>query len=173
MNIYLTGFMGSGKSSAGRKAASLLGRPFADSDMLIEEKEKMTVTQIFAEKGEEYFREREAETLLELSHQSGIVVACGGATSCTTENLARMKASGVIIYLRYRPETLAGRLRHLKDHRPLLRAAGSRQLGPLVTKMLGERTVWYEQSDLIIDADGMTEDEVADLITQKTREKRI
>ena len=100
MNIYLIGFMGSGKSSAGKGIAALLRWRFTDLDKLVEEKEGMTVAGIFATKGEEYFRKAEAEALQDVSGRTRTVVACGGGTPCSDKNISLMKATGVTIYLR-------------------------------------------------------------------------
>lgn len=85
-NIYLTGFMGAGKSRVGRLLAQKLSRKFVDTDHLIEEQQGQSIKSIFEEKGEEYFRNLETELLKELSQQSGLIVSTGGGLPMKIEN---------------------------------------------------------------------------------------
>ncbi|NLE35873.1 MAG: shikimate kinase [Bacteroidales bacterium] len=169
MNIYLIGFMGSGKSYAGKRIANLLHWKFIDTDRLIEKKKGMTVTEIFAARGEEYFRRVEAAILREVVKRHRMVVACGGGMPCYGENLALMKSAGVTVWLKLSPETLVSRLMHSKADRPLLHGAGPAELRSLIVQMLDTRNHWYEQADLIIDAEAVGEEEMAALITETIR----
>src|SRR5688572_3635141 len=95
--IFLIGFMGSGKSTQGKKLAKALQRPFIDLDNYIEKKEEMSVENIFAEKSEEVFREKEALYLKQvISRYESSVISCGGGTPCFNDNLEVMLKKGVV-----------------------------------------------------------------------------
>ncbi|MDM8003242.1 MAG: shikimate kinase [Bacteroidota bacterium] len=171
MNIYLTGFMGSGKSSAGKGIAALLRWKFADLDKLIEENEGMTVSGLFASKGEEYFRKAEAGALRKVSERTRTVVACGGGTPCSEENMAVMNSTGLTVYLRLPVEVLVGRLRRSGTQRPLLKDVGPAELRSTVQNLLALRTSWYERADLILDAETMSEEEMTAMIADAVRSR--
>jgi len=163
--------MGSGKSSAGKGIAALLRWKFADLDKLVEEKEGMTVSGIFASKGEEYFRKAETEALRKVSVRTRTVIACGGGTPCSEENMAVMNSTGLTVYLRLPVEALASRLRRSGTQRPLLKDAGPAELDSRVRNLLDLRSSWYERADLILDAESMTEEEMTASIAGAVRSK--
>lgn len=164
MLIFLTGFMGSGKTTAGRLLAEDLDYDFADLDELIEAKEGKAVTEIFAEKGEEYFRETEAEVLNSLLGRTKLVVALGGGTACFHDNMQKMKSSGMTVYLRVSPEILARRLSH-GNTRPLVAGKTGEELKNHIRKLLAGREGWYRQSDIVFDADKYNPRQLLDKIT--------
>jgi len=161
--------MGSGKSSAGKGIAALLRWKFADLDKLVEEKEGMTVPGLFASKGEEYFRMAEAEALRKVSARIRTVVACGGGTPCSEENMDVMNSTGLTVYLRLSVEALVSRLRRSGTQRPLLKDAGPAELDDRVRNLLAARSSWYERADLILDAETMTEEEMTAIIAGAVR----
>lgn len=119
-NIVLCGFMGCGKTCVGRRAARLMKRRFCDIDSYIEEKEGMTISEIFARYGEEGFRQREAQAVKELADTGDMVVACGGGTVLRKENVeAFHRGGGVILLLRVPLAVLQKRLKN-DTKRPLL-----------------------------------------------------
>ncbi len=149
--IYLTGFMGSGKSTVGRELARLLDRPFIDLDSLIEGREGRSIARIFVRGGETAFREAEGRALAALAVQQGPVVATGGGTVLSRENRQLMARTGLRIWLKC---PLAEILRRLEactgepDHRPLW--TGDRQE---LAHLLEERTPVYAASaELTVDA---------------------
>lgn len=161
--------MGSGKSSAGKKIASLLHWKFADTDRLVEEKEGLAVPEIFSGRGEEYFRRVETAVLRDVSSKTRTVVACGGGTPCTAENISLMKSTGLAVYLRMTPEALLSRLMHSRNERPLLKGAEPAELASRINDLLSSRTVWYDKADLIIDAENKDEEEMTALIAEALR----
>lgn len=163
--------MGSGKSSAGKGIAALLRWKFADLDKLIEQNEGMTVAEIFAARGEEIFRQAETEALRSVSDRTRTVVACGGGTPCSEVNMALMKSTGVIVYLRLPVEVLASRLRISRTPRPLLDNAGPEELADRVRDLLDRRSMWYEQADLIMDTENMNEEEMTTMIAGAVRSR--
>ena len=172
--IYLTGFMGSGKSTIGPILANTLGWDFFDLDIVIQKKENNTVSKIFEEKGEDYFRKLESETLRELSSKENSVIALGGGTITNKVNIEILNKTGKTIYLRISPESAYYRLRNKRD-RPVLMKNGAVNLGKnefinKIKHLLDSRKEFYEQADFIIDADkeslGKTVDMIVKLISE-------
>ncbi len=118
-NIVLCGFMGCGKSTVGKLLAERLGYTFCDSDAVIEQREGTTISNIFAQKGEGYFRELEKKVIRELSEQFGLVIATGGGAVLNTENADNLRKTGLVIFLDVTPETVLKRLEG-DTTRPLL-----------------------------------------------------
>ena len=110
-NIILCGFMGCGKSTVGALLAKKTGMSFIDLDAYIEKKEKMTISRIFADKGEEYFRELERQAVKELSEKNGMVIAAGGGTLTFQENVDVFRKTGRIILLDLPVEAISERLK--------------------------------------------------------------
>src|SRR4051812_6283062 len=98
-HIFLTGFMGSGKSTAGAKLATVLKRKFIDLDAYIEKRENRTIIQIFEEETEEGFRKIESDSLLEICKYKDLVVSLGGGTVCFNNNLEVIKSNGTLVYI--------------------------------------------------------------------------
>ena len=135
-NIVLSGFMGSGKSSVGRRLAAALNMKFIDLDRYIEKKAGKTVSQIFAESGEAYFRALETETVRELSMEKQSVIAAGGGTLMREENIEEFhKGSCAIYYLDVPLRALQERLNNDK-RRPLLQVENR---SSEIEKLLNER----------------------------------
>jgi shikimate kinase len=149
--IYLIGFMGSGKSTTGRRLAGYLGWSFVDIDELIEKKAGMKIREIFSEKGEEFFRLSEAEALKETESVSNAVIATGGGAPCFSENMKFMLANGLTVYLKLPPDKLKERLDKSGDKRPLLQGIGKDNMEEYISEKLGEREKWYSSAKLIID----------------------
>ena len=149
--LYLIGFMGCGKTTVGKKLAASLKWKFIDLDKTIKEKTGVAIDELFATKGEEYFREIEAATLRELTPDSNCVVSTGGGTPCFKENIDFMLDNGYTIYLKLTPPQLAGRLKNSTDIRPLIRDIQGEELLKYIETKLAERSKWYEKSYLIID----------------------
>lgn len=146
--------MGSGKSTTGRRIAASLRWNFADTDKLIEAQYGMSVPEIFNQKGERFFREAEGVALRSLSSRARMVVACGGCTPCSEENIGIMKNSGVVVYIKLPVAALVNRLEKSRTSRPLLKNQKGTDLAATVTELLSQRVQWYEQADIV--ADGLT-----------------
>ncbi|MFH1492509.1 MAG: shikimate kinase [Candidatus Omnitrophota bacterium] len=146
-NIYLTGFMGTGKSSTGREIARRLKWVFWDLDELIEKQEKKSIPDIFQEKGEPYFRELENKFLREISLKSKHVVSCGGGIVINPENIKLMKETGVMVCFSAKPEVILARTRKF-SHRPLLNVPNPEEK---IGSLLAERQKFYGQADIVVD----------------------
>ena len=116
--IYLVGPMGSGKSTIGRLLAKKLGLPYFDLDKLIEDQEKMSISDIFQKQNEQYFRDLESTTLMQYSQESNFVISPGGGCVLRDQNLYILR-KGLVIYLKISIETQFKRVKN-RTHRPLL-----------------------------------------------------
>jgi shikimate kinase len=171
VNIYLIGFMGSGKSTTGRKIASSLRWSFIDTDRLIEEQNGLSVAELFTLRGEQYFREAERKALMTASARSRTVVACGGGTPCSEENIGIMKETGVILYLKLPVDILVSRLEKSKTVRPLLVNNGETDLKERVMELLEKRIWWYEQADIITDGQSTTIEKLTGQLAEIIRDR--
>jgi shikimate kinase/3-dehydroquinate synthase len=163
-NLILTGFMGTGKTAAGRELARRLGREFVDMDALLEARESQTVADLFARQGESYFRRLEAGLCRELAARSGLVIATGGGALIPDDNLEILAASGQVICLSASPAEILHRLEATKD-RPLLDVA-DRQAR--VADLLAQRARAYARIPLQVNTNGLTVAQVADQVLAAT-----
>lgn len=143
--------MGSGKTTAGRKLASLLGWKFIDLDNKIQEYTGKTIAEIFSDKGEEYFRRIETQQLRDLKSQTKTIISTGGGTPCHGENMDFMVNTGLTVYLKMTPAQLKNRLSGSKGERPLIRDIDPSSLQLFIEKKLAEREMWYDRSEIIVD----------------------
>jgi shikimate kinase len=148
--IYIIGFMGSGKSTAGKKLASLLGWSFIDLDKKIEEHTGKTIPEIFTENGEEYFRNLEAQLLKNLKSCTNTLFSTGGGTPCYKDNMDFMLQTGLTIYLKLTPEDLKSRLSGSKGQRPLIKDIDKDNLLSFIVEKLADREKWYDRSEIIV-----------------------
>ncbi len=162
--VYLIGFMGSGKSTAGRKLASHLGWSYVDLDERIEYSTRKTINQIFSEHGEEHFRKLESEALKDLKNQTNVVISTGGGTPCFGDNMEYMNRTGVTVYLKMTPGQLKSRLAGTKDDRPLLKNLDDIKLLHFIENTLEIREKWYNQADIKVDGFSVDINETVTLI---------
>ena len=160
-HIILVGIAGAGKSTVGAEVATRLGRPFMDLDREIEKREQATVSEIFAEKGEPYFRTKERELTEELSKMGNMVLAPGGGWITNTDVVALLRPPGRIIYLKVKPETAMKRLGDERTTRPLLMRPDP--LGEL-KRMLMQREPMYVKADHVIDTEKLKPQQVVEQV---------
>ena len=156
-NIYLTGFMGCGKTSVGRVLSAKLGCDFVDLDQAIVREAGISIKEIFSSQGEPAFRLLESQTLAKIATRSGVVVSTGGGVVIAPENRALMRHSGSIVNLTASVETIATRLTG-DSERPLLEGDASTER---VRNMLAGREEFYQDADLRIDTTTKTAEAVA------------
>ena len=156
MNIFLVGFMGSGKSSLGVKMARRLGREFIDLDQAITDHEGMSISEIFDQNGEEHFRKVESNLLKRFTSDMEAVVALGGGSPCSEENWAFVASNGIGIYIRERPEVLYGRLKKKRSERPLIKGLSDTELRQFIDVKLTERERYYLRCDFIYEKEKTT-----------------
>jgi len=155
-NIILIGYMGSGKSTVGKKAANAVEYAFLDTDVLIEQEEGMPIAKLFEEKGEPYFREKETETIRSLiAKPKGNIIATGGGLPMKEGNAALLKKLGTVIYLKAEADTLVDRLSgNGSNTRPLLQNGDLREK---IETMLAIRGPVYEAcADVVLQTDDMS-----------------
>src|SRR5664279_3747501 len=149
--IYIIGFMGSGKTTAGKKLASLLGWSFIDLDKEIEGHEGKTIPEIFSEKGEDYFRDVESHLLRKLKSGTDTIISTGGGTPCYSDNMDLMLKSGLTIYLKLTPSQLRSRLSESKDDRPLIKDLDQEKLLYFIENKLADRDEQYNRSVIAVE----------------------
>ena len=131
------------------KLASILKMERISTDELIEKKEKRTITEIFRDSGESYFRKVEQEVVKEISKLRGWVVDCGGGVVTHSQNLALLKENGILFYLKTSPEIVYKRIRN-QSNRPLLQVQFPLEK---IKELLNSRESFYAQADHVIDTD--------------------
>jgi shikimate kinase len=149
--IYLIGFMGSGKSTAGKELARILDWSFTDLDKEVEQSAGKTIKEIFAENGEDYFRNLETKVLRNLEMHSNRVISTGGGTPCHSSNMDFMLDNGLTIYLKMTPHELRDRLSGTAGERPLIKNLDQVQLLSFIEERLLLRSKCYERSEMIVD----------------------
>src|SRR5438105_1675476 len=152
----LIGFMATGKTSVGRIVASRLGRPFVDTDALIEAEAGRSVPRIFAEDGEAAFRRLEAQAVARAAGPGGSVIATGGGVVLSRKNMDRLRQHGLIVALRADPQAILARVGRAGD-RPLL---GDDPEGR-VHRLLEERSEFYREADVVVETSALSLDAVA------------
>lgn len=162
--IFLIGYMGSGKSTAGKKLAAKLGFEFIDLDKFIEKETGKTIPEIFSEKGEGEFRALENNALKKLITMENIVVSCGGGTPCYYGNMELMNNNGITIYLKMSADALASRLLKAKDQRPLIEGKTEEELRNYITEHLEKREDIYHQAQYIVKGKNLNVDELVDFV---------
>ena len=158
MKIHLlSGFLGSGKTTAGTKLASLLKTRFIDLDAYIEKRDNRTIEKIFEEEGEQKFREVETACLAEVCRlKDQHVISLGGGTVCFNSNLGSVKQNGLLIYIQLPVAVLADRIRESKTTRPLLKKLSKEELIKNIEEILELRRKYYEQAHITINGLNLT-----------------
>ncbi len=168
--VYITGSMGSGKSTAGPLVAEHLGYRFLDLDAEVEKAAGSSISELFVRRGERMFRALESAVLSEAAAQERVVVATGGGALANEGNLLMAESSGFIVYIKLSPTVLAGRL-HGPGGRPLLhdeegRPMTEQEIIERIAELIDQREKFYEHADATIEAEGMTPSEVAAAIVK-------
>ena len=159
--------MGSGKTHWGRLLSAKLQLPFRDLDTVIVEKEGRSISDIFAEKGEEYFRYQEKDALEELANnEESFILSCGGGTPCFFNNIEFMKKSGKVVWLNTSVDVLQSRLLKERKSRPLIREISDEELRRYIIRKLSERKMYYEQADVMVNEETITLEELIRVLLQ-------
>lgn len=167
MNIVLTGFMGTGKTTVGKRLAKRLGWRFVDVDQRIESSAKMPIAKLFAERGEPVFRRLERRVIHRLVHGQQQVIATGGGAFLDSQNRSRLRMIGPVVCLTARPQAILNRVGRRIGVRPLLAGAAN----PLsrIRTLLQQRAGAYAQADLTIDTTNLSLDEVAERLWEQLK----
>jgi len=167
-NIYLVGFMGTGKTAVGRELAKIKEWRFIDLDDLIEDSQHKSVSEIFAKSGEAYFRELEKDALAGISQKSDCVVSCGGGIVLDQGNIDVMRSTGVMVCLSASVDEIIRRTRG-RVHRPLLNVPDPKEK---IEYLLKVRAPYYDRADIIIDTTQVPIDEISKKILAVIAEKK-
>jgi shikimate kinase len=171
--IYLTGFMGSGKSTVGPILANTLGYTYVDLDKRIEEKAGKPIVEIFDTSGEATFRFLEKETLREVSNYNECIISLGGGTIASDEIFELINNTGWLVYLRLSPEEVLRRLAHKTD-RPMLKDENGGLLPGDVLRqrvlaLLEQRESYYNRADIVVSTDILSVGKTVDEIVRQLR----
>jgi shikimate kinase len=165
--IFLTGFMGAGKTSVGKQLAKRLDIPVVDTDQLLEQKIGKSINEIFAKEGESTFRKYERELLKTLPLEN-IVITTGGGMVIQKENRDWMKKHGIVIYLHCEPEEILRRLAS-DETRPLLQQRNKQEQ---IKRLLTERLPYYEEAHFMINTTNKTIAEIVDEIVTMLKQHK-
>lgn len=166
-NIVLIGFMGAGKSTVSAYLNSRYNMEVIEMDQVISDREKMTISDIFAVHGEEYFRNLETNLLIEMQSQTNKVISCGGGVAMRECNVAEMKKNGRVVLLKAAPETILERVKN-SNERPLLN--GHKDVTYISNLMEVRRPKYEAAADIMIDTDQKNVAEICEEIMQKLKE---
>ncbi len=149
--IVLIGYMGAGKTTIGRQLAMTLGLQFYDLDWYIEMRYRKRVAQIFAEMGEDGFRDLEHRMLHEVAEFEDVVLSCGGGTPCFYDNMEYLNSLAETVYLKASPEVLTIHLRMGKTERPLIKGKSPEELEQYIQESLSKRESYYKRAKHTLD----------------------
>jgi len=164
MKIFLIGYMGSGKTTIGKRLAWQTGFDFVDTDSFIEMQQGMTISEIFAQKGEAAFREMEHKALLDLQIREFTVTSTGGGLPCHNDNMDLMLACGKVVYLKTSPQELARRLFRSHKERPLIKGKTKYELQQYIAEQLAVRETFYNRANAVLDTEKYSMEEVLNLV---------
>ena len=145
--VFLTGFMGVGKTRVGRILARELGRCFLDTDRMIEQRADKSIAEIFADEGEAHFRQLERDCVLETCQRPDAVVALGGGAITRADNVAAVRCAGILVCLKADVDTIFARVRH-RTNRPLLAGLDPQAQRAKIESLLRERAPFYDQAHI-------------------------
>ncbi len=153
--LFLIGMPASGKSYMAAKLSASYNIPYLDTDVLVEQEANTTIATLFAQKGENVFRELERQILKKVieAHTSNIIIACGGGTPVYADNMQLMKTAGCVVYLDTSIDVLVSRINHDFVERPLLKGGGIREK---LEAILKRRKNIYELAHYIVPADNIS-----------------
>ncbi|MDR1153226.1 MAG: shikimate kinase [Bacteroidales bacterium] len=160
MKIFLVGFMGSGKTSVGKRLVESIGFDFVDTDRFIEMQQGKTVAEIFAQRGETAFREMERNVLLNLQQHEYAVVSTGGGMPCHGDNMDLMLAGGRVVYLKTSPQALSRRLLRSHTERPLIKGKAEEELQQYIVEKLAEREPFYSRAHVTVQTENFSVEEL-------------
>lgn len=163
--IFLVGYMGCGKSTLGRAVSRASGIRFIDLDNYIEGRYHRTIKEIFAEKGEDGFRDVERRMLHEVADFEDVIVACGGGTPCFFDNMEYMNEHGTSVFLDTPIEKLHSRLMLGRHKRPLIADKNEEELRQFIIEALAKRMEYYSKAQVVFSSDLLeTKSEIAQTV---------
>ncbi len=165
VRVFLMGFMGAGKTTLGKALAAHLGVSFIDLDQYIELRYMKSVSQIFATRGEQGFREIESRLLREVGEFDNVIVSCGGSTPLIGDNMDYMLSQGQTVYLKCSNETLLSRLKAARSQRPLIASKTDQELALYIESETKRREPGYLRAQYICPGDRLeSRDQISETI---------
>ena len=166
-NIVLIGFMGAGKTTISDYLSTMFDMDIVEMDQVIAEREEMSISDIFATYGEEYFRDLETNLLIEMQSHKNAVISCGGGAALRERNVAEMKKNGRVVLLTATPETIYERVKDSND-RPVL---NGRKNVKGISELMEQRREKYEAAaDIVINTDDKTVLQICEELVQRLQE---
>ena len=173
IRIFLTGYMGAGKTTLGKAFARKLNLPFVDLDWYMEERIHKAVVELFVERGEAGFRELEKNMLHEVGAFEDVVISTGGGAPCFFDNMDFMNRNGKTVFLNVHPDVLFRRLRVAKQQRPILQGKQDDELKEFIIRALEKRTPFYSQAQYVFNADELEDRSQIEKSVQRLRDLLI
>ena len=170
IRIFLSGYMGAGKTTLGKAFARKLNLPFVDLDWYMEERFHKTVGELFVERGEAGFRELEKNMLHEVGAFENVVISTGGGAPCFFDNMDFMNRNGKTVFLNVHPDVLFRRLRVAKQQRPILQGKQDDELKEFIIRALEKRTPFYSQAQYVFNADELEDRSQIEKSVEKLRD---
>ena len=170
IRIFLTGYMGAGKTTLGKAFARKLNLPFVDLDWYMEERFHKTVGELFVERGEAGFRELEKNMLHEVGAFEDVVISTGGGAPCFFDNMDFMNRNGKTVFLNVHPDVLFRRLRVAKQQRPILQGKQDDELKEFIIRALEKRSPFYSQAQYVFNADELEDRSQIEKSVEKLRD---
>lgn len=170
VRIFLTGYMGAGKTTLGKAFAHQMNIPFIDLDWYIEERFHKTVGELFAERGETGFRQLERNVLHEVAEFENVVISTGGGAPCFFDNMEFMNRMGKTVFLNVHPDVLFRRLRVAKQQRPILQGKQDDELKAFIVQALEKRAPFYRQAQYVFNADELEDRRQMDTSVQRLKQ---
>lgn len=152
IRIFLTGYMGAGKTTLGKAFARELNVSFIDLDWYIEERFHKSIGELFNSRGEASFRELERNMLYEVAEFDDVIISTGGGTPCFFDNMSYMNSQGKTVFLDVHPDVLFRRLSVAKQQRPILQDKTDEELHSFIVDGLSKRASFYNQAHFRFDA---------------------
>ena len=166
IRVFLMGFMGAGKTTLGKALAKDLDVSFVDLDQYIERRYLKSVSQVFATRGEQGFREIESRMLREVGEFDDVIVSCGGSTPLIGDNMDFMLEHGQTVYLKCENDTLLRRLKSARSQRPLIASKTDDELAAFIESETKRREPGYLRAEYICPGDRLeSRDQISDTIT--------
>lgn len=166
-NIVLIGFMGAGKTTVSDYLSTMFDMDIIEMDQEITDREEMSIPDIFATYGEEYFRDLETSLLVELQDRKNVIISCGGGTALRENNVAEMKKNGRVVLLTASPETIYERVKD-SDDRPVLK--GRKNVDGIAELMEQRREKYEAAADIVVQTDQKTVLQVCEELVQRLSE---
>ena len=170
MRIYLIGFMGSGKSTAGKKLANKLKLDFFDLDALIEQHTGISISEYFSKYGEKAFRKLEREMLFKSFRLNNVLISTGGGTPCFFDNIDKINKNGISVYLQADIPLIMSRLKGEKNQRPLIKDKNDEELRNYLTELLQNREKFYRKAQITVDAKNLNINKLTETIKSFAKE---